>query len=166
MHFSRRNLFGLSAIAAAMVLPGCGLVTRSGGTITVNLANAQSEAKTIYTALTAFVTELADTVPESTRAKIEAAYAALGTEVTTFAELPDGNSTIPEAAQAIINAVQSLIALLPIPAVTASAISAGLLLISGLIAGLSSMTIPAPAAALTGVAAAPVVAGPIPVPLG
>lgn len=166
MNFSRRRIFGASALSAiAAGLSGCGLVSINQGTVTVNLANAQAEAKAIYSALTAFVEELTSTLPPSMKAKAETAYADLGKVVSVFAGLPDGSSTIPQAAQAVIAAVQSLVPLLPLPAATTAAISTGLLLISALIAGVSSITVPAPVAA-AGVRAVPVVSGPIPIPLG
>jgi hypothetical protein len=163
MNLTRRTLFGASALAAT-ALSGCGLITLNNGTVTVNLTNAQAEAKAIYTALTAFVTELAAALPPTVKAEVNTAYAALGKAVTVFAELSDGASTIPQAAQAVITAVQSLVPLLPLPAATTAAISTGLLLISALIAGVASITVPA-AAVAQGVRAVPVVAAPIPIPL-
>jgi hypothetical protein len=166
MNFSRRRIFGASALAVtAAGFSGCGLVTINQGTVTVNLANAQAEAKAIYSALTAFVAELTNTLQPGMKAEAETAYADLGKVVAVFAVLPNGSSTIPQAAQAVIAAVQSLVPLLPLPVATTSAISTGLLLISALIAGVSSITVPAPAV-VVGVRAVPVVSGPIPIPLG
>ncbi len=162
MNLYRRHVLNASLMGATL-LTGCGMITTGNGTVTVNLANAQAEAKSIYTALGSFATVLADSLPA--KAQVEAAYTDLGKLVRIFANVPDGSSGIAQAAQSVISSAQALLALLPLPVATATAISTGLLLISALLTGVSSITVPVAAPAPLGIRAVPVIPGPVPIPL-
>ena len=164
MHLHRRHILNTSMLAATF-LAGCGVITAKNGTVTVNLANAQLQAKSIYAALGAFVTELANSVPAATKAEVNAAYAELGKFVAIFANIQNGSSNLAQATQSVINTAQTLVALLPLPTVTRNAIGTGLLLISPLLTGVSSITAPVSAALHSGIGTVPVIPGPIPIPL-
>ena len=162
MNLHRRHVLNASILSATL-LSGCGMISTQNGTVIVNLANAQAEAKSIYAAFGSFVTELADSLPAKTQ--VESAYADLGKLVTIFANVPNGSSSIAQAAQSVINTAQALVSLLPLPAATTTAISTGLLLISALLTGVSSITVPAANPAPAGIRAVPVIPGPVPIPL-
>jgi hypothetical protein len=162
MKISRR--FALLGCMALPALSACGLVTAGNNVITINLATAQAEAKTLLAAAQAFVLEFGAVLPAAVKAQAGAILADLETAVAVFASIPSGSTNYVGAAQAVIGLVEQLMPLLPIPGPASSAISAGLMLLSGLIAGVATISVPA-AAPSAGIAAGRVIAGPVPIPL-
>ncbi len=141
---NRRNMFfALGASVSALTLAACSktgsLVTNT--TITVNLSNAQSEANAIETALTAFVTELVSTLNAQLQVKVNTYLKLVKGAVAAFIALPTGSTTYIALAQNVVNAVQQLVPLIPIPAPTQVAITEGLTLLTALIAGIGSITV-------------------------
>jgi hypothetical protein len=157
----RRNLIKTSALAP-LALAGCVSQT-TANTIAVTLANAQAEANTILTALQTLIPNLKSTIPAGIVSAVNADLTTLENDVSSFVLLTPGSSYVANA-QAVIKDVSLLLPILPLPTATSFAISMGLSLISGLLAGVSSMSIPTIPAS-SSVSAHAVVPGPIPVPL-
>lgn len=162
---SRRALLG-ATVFAPVALPGCAALTGNPlqKTITVNLAAAQAEAKTIETALGIVLSSVQTALPASIAAKASAAIATLSKAVAAFAAVPSGSTTVATLAGDVIAAASAVVALIPLPPATGLAINSGLAILSALIAGLATVTVTTSPPA-TGVKAARVIPGPVPVPV-
>ena len=159
--------FGIAAVALiafggilALSLPGCSsLQSAATTTIPVNLSTAQAEAGGLLAAIDA-LTALQPQTPMLTAAVADAQKA-----VTAFQALPATGSYLTEA-EAVVNELQPVLALLPIPAPTKAAINGGIALLEGLAGGLTSVSVaPAQASAALGAVPTRVIDAPIPIPV-
>lgn len=166
MNVSRRVLLGATPLAAAALLAGCvnGKFSPSAATVQVNLANAQAEAKTLDTAVTAMAQGSMTALSTSLQGIVSEGISVMGGAVQAFAALPSGSTSYEALAQNVIAAVQKVAALLPLPGATMLAINEGLALISALIAGLASIPVATPAT-VSARYGAKVVPGPISIPV-
>lgn len=158
----RRHL--LAAIPSGLALVAfAGCAVDANGNIVrvpVTLAGAQAEASAILASVQAAVAALGATAP----AAIHAALADAGVAVAAFVGLP-ANATPAQYAAAVVRTVSVVIAGLALSPAVALAINAGLMLISGLVAGLPSVAVPAAVVTKAPVAAVPGrVSAPIPIP--
>lgn len=160
----RRKLLCAAALATpAAMIAACSKPLNT--VITVNLANAQAEAVTIETALKAVYEDVSATLSATIQNQAAAMLQDLDAAVKAFTSLPSGTTTYAAFANAVLGVINPLVALLPLPPATKAAITTGTLLISGLINGLASVSLPPPSAAV-GVSAVRIIPGPVPVPLG
>lgn len=141
---NRRSMFLLGAgSVSVLALAACSktgnLVTNTK--VTVNLANAQAEANAIQTALSSFVTELVSTLNTTLQTQVNTYLKLVQAAVAQFIALPNGSTTYIGLAQNVVNAIQKLVPLIPIPAPTQVAITEGLTLLTALIAGIATINI-------------------------
>jgi len=167
---NRRQLLG-SSLLALVALGGCAQVTSILGsttqTIEVSLANAQAESGAILSALTAGAAAAISSgvVAGGAANTVKTALTDLTTAVTAFQAVSAGGS-YAALAQSVVTAANGLLPLLPIDPAAKTAIALGLTLLSALIGGLTSLTLPAPAATTPGaVGAREMLAAPIPIPV-
>jgi len=164
----RRTMLSYTgALLAATALSACVKAgtasTAATVSIPVTLAGAQSEAQAILTALQAVATGVGAELTSSASSALASAETAVGEFVAIT------SSTTPtQYASATVTAIKTVVSLLPIPAITATAIDLGISLIAGLVTGLTSVTVPASAvepASLSYETAASRVPAPIIIPL-
>jgi hypothetical protein len=143
---------GGSAAALALGITACSATTTA--TVPVTLTNAQQEAAALVTAFTA----LAGSNPSPAVATaLKAAQAA----EAAFAAVQPGKTEIQDA-EAVVNELEPLISLIPIPGVSALEIDAGIALVEGLVNGATAVAAPATTPAL-GAVPTKVIAAPIPI---
>lgn len=159
----RRRAILSTAMLFPLALVGC-----SPKQITIDLTTAQAEAKTIETALGFVVT----TLPSPIQAEAKKALNELEAVVSAFEKLTysSGMTTILSFTQQVITAVSAVLAVVPLPGPTGLAIHEGLAILSALMSGLSTLTVPrtirAPAVGVGAPAVTQhVVPGPVPVPV-
>lgn len=160
-----------SVLLTAAVLPAAcaalgGGTTGGSTTIPVTLDNAKAEAVAIVQALDAAIAQVGSQLKPTTQMLLQTAMESLQTAVNAFTAVQPGAS-VADVADAVVKTAMSIVSLLPLPATIELAISAGLMLIEGLINGLSSITVtvptsptPAPTTSLR----AGAVRAPIPIP--
>lgn len=169
MEISRRNLAGVSGLA---LLTGCGLIKGNPlqTVVNVNLATAQAEAAAIYQALSTFIGAAESVVSPSIANTITSVFNDLGIAVKAFSSLTPSASNVGALAQDVLGFVSQLMPLIPatiLPASTSTAIKFGLMILSALIAGMSTVTVPTPVTTVpsSSVKAPQVIIAPIPIPL-
>lgn len=147
---ARRHLLGMGVTALLAGAAGCSLLSSSTQTIQVTLVNAQAEAAAILQALDVGVSTAltSGAVTGGAAVTVNSVLVDLKTAVAAFEALVAGDN-YAALAQSVINGANSLLVLLPIDPGTKTAISLGLTLLSGLIGGLASITVPVAAAPTT-----------------
>jgi hypothetical protein len=160
----------IASFAAAPLLAGCSIFsngTTSGGTgivtVPVTLAGAQAQAVAILNGLVKLNAEVGGALSASARAVINEAIAVLTAAVNAFAALPAGANWVT-LAETVVKGISGVLAVLPLPAGANLLIAAGTMVLNGLLAGLSTLTVtvapPTPAGSVSAVAP------PIPIVVG
>lgn len=163
------RMFCVAAIAAVLALPACTKTTdpnTHATTVTVNLANAQAEANAVAAAVSAAAFAQSAQLQAAAQENLKTALSSMNAAVSAFASMPATNPKIMEYAKAATQAIEAVIALVPLPPATKLAVDEGLALVDALVAGLTTVpATPAPAAASVRVGAKPkVYDAPIPIP--
>jgi hypothetical protein len=151
----------VASVIALGLLGGCSTMMQQP---VVSLANAQSEASAILTALEAGATIYvgASTTTQAEAVAVERALAVAQAGVAAFLAA-DVNETPAQLAQAVSRDIVAVLAVLPIDPATKTAIDAGLAVIDALVAGLAAAPAVPIAPFLTTSPKAPV-AAPVPIP--
>lgn len=155
----------LSICAFAMLsLGACTTTTASNGTTvtSVSLSVVQSEIRAIDGAIDTLAPTLEVSMASATASKAKLAVTSLDTAASAAESLTAGES-VTTILETFDGAAQGVVAILPLPAATGTAIEAGLVIADAFLAGLPTATIPAAAAPST--AAAALGAPPVAIPL-
>ncbi|MDR3736088.1 MAG: hypothetical protein P4L10_11195 [Acidobacteriaceae bacterium] len=144
------------AACSALALSAC---STSGQA--VPYAVVQSESATITKAIDTIAPGLIKTLPPATQLNANAAVAALNAANTALQATTSGTSAIT-VTENVVNVVSAVTAVLPLPANTQLAISAGVVLIDAFLGALPQ---PTPAKVGAEYGAVPYIPGPIPIPL-
>ena len=147
-------------IASSLVLPVAGCSSSQMQTITVTLLTVQAEVKAINSAVDAVYKSL----PPATQAPLAKYISVLDAAAAATAALTP-SSNYQTVLESVIAASQAAIEFVPLPAPTITAIQLGLGLVSALIAGLPTVTVPASAAAQPSLGVKATINAPIPIPL-
>lgn len=164
----RRIVAALAAVS--LLVAGCTKVTDPNTgttTVVVNLANAQAEADAVAKAVSAAAFAQSTALAADAQKNLQTALSAMNASVAAFDALPATNPKVMDYAKAVTQAIEAVMALAPLPPATKLAVDEGLALVDALVAGLTTVTVPAasmPASVKLG-AKPMMIEAPIPIPM-
>jgi hypothetical protein len=134
---------------AALPLAQCGIVQQPGGgttTVQVTLANVQAEAKLIMAVLDQDAPAVISALPANVQRAANLALQAADRAILELLGVPADSPDAKALAQAALQGIAGVVALVPLPPPVQIGIQAGLILIAGLVSALPSVTVTTPPA--------------------